>query len=121
MSIDHDLDFVTIVGPPFSDQMLPIEVAKYAIWYGRKRRGPAAEVAAALLNEFPDLREPLTYAYQHREVSPLARQLSTVAGFQAWLNNPEPPCTECGGGKGLGNTPDCPAVAGDRGAQGRAS
>jgi hypothetical protein len=33
---------------------------------------------------------------------------------EAWKADPEPPCTQCGGGKGLGHTADCPAVAGDR-------
>lgn len=45
---------------------------------------------------------------------PLRKQLSTVAGYKAWKANPEPVCTECGGGKGLGHTSDCPTVAGDR-------
>jgi hypothetical protein len=36
-------------------------------------------------------------------------------GYEAWKASTEPPCTDCGGGKGLGHTTDCPAVAGDRG------
>ena len=43
----------------------------------------------------------------------LRNTLRSRAGYEAWKANPEPPCTECGGGKGLGHTADCP-VAGDR-------
>lgn len=39
--------------------MTPQEVTEYAVWYARKVKGPAADVAARLLNEVPWLREPL--------------------------------------------------------------
>ncbi len=40
-------------------EMTPLEVTEYAVWYARKVKGPAAEVARRLLNEFPYLREAL--------------------------------------------------------------
>jgi hypothetical protein len=36
---------------------------------------------------------------------------TTPLSYAAWKASTEPPCTECGGGKGLGHTPDCPSVA----------
>jgi hypothetical protein len=38
------------------------EVTEYAVWFARKSRGSAAEVAARLLEQFPALREPLEAA-----------------------------------------------------------
>jgi len=44
------------------EELTPQEVAEYAVWYARKVKGPADKVAAALLEEFPWLREPLEAA-----------------------------------------------------------
>lgn len=38
----------------------------------------------------------------------LGRQLQSREGYGAWKASTEPPCTECGGGKGLGHTVECP-------------
>ena len=66
----------------------------------------AAEVMAPRIRSLVDVRSS--------EPSPRTRQLSTVDGYEAWKASTDPVCSECGGGKGLGHTTDCPAVAGDR-------
>jgi hypothetical protein len=47
-----------------TEPLSPQDIAEYAVWYARKVKGPAAKVAASLLEEFPYLREPLEAAPQ---------------------------------------------------------
>ncbi len=75
-------------------------------WATLERIAPSLPMEPVATPEPVEGEKPMTYER--------TRQLSTKAGYQAWKANPEPPCTECGGGKGLGHTTDCPAVAGDR-------
>lgn len=66
----------------------------------------AAVVMAPRIRSLVDVGSP--------EPSTRTRQLSSREGYEAWKASTDPVCIECGGGKGLGHTTDCPAVAGDR-------